>query len=153
MAANQITKQAYFWDYFKTNNCQAEGWECLNRYSECEGCWRFEWTQLRTPSAHGGDCLPSTGSLFDERRWGWGKQSRARGQLLWGWQGALWESGWAESKPGAEPWLLGEPAVLTAEVAKFQQALCLSNQADGGQPMAVPLPTTLAQAQKADGGP
>lgn len=64
---------------------------------------------------------------------------------VWGWGAVLWGLGWAESKPGAEHWLLGEPpCVLTAEVAEFLQALCLSNQADGAQPMAVPLPTTLA---------
>lgn len=40
--------------------------------------------------------------------------------------------------------LVSRPAVLTAEVAEFLQALCLSKQADGAQPMAVPLPTTLA---------
>lgn len=55
-----------------------------------------------------------------------------------------------ELSPGS---LVSRPAVLTAEVAEFLQALCLSNQADGAQPTAVPLPTTLAQAQKADGGP
>ena len=55
-----------------------------------------------------------------------------------------------EPSPGS---LVSRPAVLTAEVAEFRQALCLSNQADGAQPMAVRLPTTLAQVQKADDGP
>lgn len=32
LAENQVTKQAYFWSYFKINHCQAEGWERLNRY-------------------------------------------------------------------------------------------------------------------------
>ena len=28
---------------------------------------------------------------------------------VWGWGAVLWGLGWAESKPGAEHWLLGEP--------------------------------------------